>query len=1507
MPLPPYISTGTTIPPYTYPGPVNSNNNFSPYTILTGYTHGVTYSNYITGGFHQVYNVSDLYLTGVTNNAYPLIPILILGYSGTVVPNVTQLFLNNDNMSSGRRKVGMLSYVYETNTTYQLSIDNYNILWTAATASTSGIERCVVFDYNEFTLVKSNTPEGIAFINAWTNSLVEGVSGTTRPNAAWRIFTTSGGTSGGTGTSGLSGISGISGTGGSGLSGISGLSGLSGRAGSSSNCFEYLAKTTITSGNPGDGYILWDSATQTGSTMITVDHIDDTGIDIDIFLSLLSVGQTITIQDQTFSGNYQIWSVTGTPIQYISDYWEIPVTLISSSGTGSSNFANDLPILLCITSSGGDSGLSGISGQNGISTGQIYYFNESVTQTPLTYKELSPTPLATAQQVVTKTITGSTNDVLISEFITDELGFAVIPGGTQRFHHHFLKPASNDGLEYYCQIDLANSAGTSYNTFTANTNTALIGWVDNVTPVESLTDLVLPTTTINSTDRMIVRIYANNIDATNHILNWYTEGTSYYSFAVTSVGVIGNSGLSGLSGIVGISGISGLQGISGISGIVGTSGLSGLEGSSGIVGNSGLSGISGIQGTSGLSGISGIVGTSGLSGISGIVGTSGLSGISGIVGTSGLSGISGLVGVSGLSGIVGTSGLSGIVGTSGLSGISGLVGTSGLSGIVGTSGISGIVGTSGLSGISGLVGTSGLSGLVGVSGLSGISGIVGTSGLSGISGLVGTSGLSGLVGESGLSGLVGNSGISGISGLVGNSGISGLEGLSGISGLVGNSGISGIVGTSGISGLEGQSGISGIVGSSGISGLVGVSGISGLEGVSGISGIVGTSGISGISGKPGQSSSCFPYTANTTSNSGNPGIAGILWNNVTQTGSTQINIHHIDEDNIDIDIFLNLLSAGQNFIIQNRTVSNDFQTWTITGTPIQISSIYWELPVSLVNSSGNASTGFTNGDEVIFCIVSSQSGLSGISGLVGSSGLSGLSGIVGTSGISGIVGTSGMSGLVGSSGISGLVGNSGTSGLVGSSGLSGLVGNSGISGISGLVGSSGISGIVGTSGLSGLVGESGISGIVGTSGLSGLVGASGISGLQGTSGISGLEGLSGISGLVGSSGLSGLVGNSGISGLVGVSGISGLQGLSGISGLLGNSGISGIEGVSGISGISGLIGVSGISGISGIEGPFCASFSAVSDSDGSELTYRDCCRVIQNITLNQGETFEFCSPSDTDPAFTTGSGTVVALNCLCRGESGISGLQGLSGLSGLSGKGGESGLSGISGIAGSSGISGIAGSSGISGLVGVSGISGLQGVSGISGLQGTSGISGLVGTSGLSGISGIEGVGVSGISGLQGGGGASRAYLTADLTISSTASLNNITGLAISVVANTYYKFMVELLVDRGNAATPNRYGMTFPNMTEARGMVQATTSIGNGGLAVSLKNIQQRWDGNSASGSVLLSQASLANLAIWANYQGIFYPATNGTIQMQIGASTGAGQVIILRGSYIEVLSIGT
>jgi hypothetical protein len=194
---------------------------------------------------------------------------------------------------------------------------------------------------------------------------------------------------------------------------------------------------------------------------------------------------------------------------------------------------------------------------------------------------------------------------MISDYITEELGFAVIPGGVQRFHTHLLKQASNDAIEYYVEIQLADSSGTPIGP-TLSSGKSLVGWVDASTPVEVTVDLTLPTTTIDPTNRMIVRLYLDNNNSSSKNVVYYTEGVSYYSFVLTSVGVVGStSGTSGTSGLNGTSGTTGTSGTSGVNGAAGTSGTSGTSGVNGVAGTSGTSGVNGVAGTSGNSGVNG--------------------------------------------------------------------------------------------------------------------------------------------------------------------------------------------------------------------------------------------------------------------------------------------------------------------------------------------------------------------------------------------------------------------------------------------------------------------------------------------------------------------------------------------------------------------------------------------------------------------------------------------------------------------------------------------------------------------------------------------------------------------------------------------------------------------------------------------------------------------------------------------------------------------------------------
>ena len=74
----------------------------------------------------------------------------------------------------------------------------------------------------------------------------------------------------------------------------------------------------------------------------------------------------IWVADKNNSANYQKWTVSTTPTMQV-DYVEIPVTLVTSAGTGTTNFANNHQLILAVISTGitGPTGPSGPSGPTG--------------------------------------------------------------------------------------------------------------------------------------------------------------------------------------------------------------------------------------------------------------------------------------------------------------------------------------------------------------------------------------------------------------------------------------------------------------------------------------------------------------------------------------------------------------------------------------------------------------------------------------------------------------------------------------------------------------------------------------------------------------------------------------------------------------------------------------------------------------------------------------------------------------------------------------------------------------------------------------------------------------------------------------------------------------------------------------------------------------------------------------------------------------------------------------
>jgi hypothetical protein len=151
-------------------------------------------------------------------------------------------------------------------------------------------------------------------------------------------------------------------------------------------------------------------------------------------------------------------------------------------------------------------------------------------------------------------------------------------------------------------------------------------------------------------------------------------------------------------------------------------------------------------------------------------------------------------------------------------------------------------------------------------------------------------------------------------------------------------------------------------------------------------------GPTGPTGAKGTSSSLFLYRANTAATSGYPGDGDLLWNNATQISATQLNVSHLTDDGTDIDIFLALLDAGEQIVVQSQSVSGDFQIWNISGAPTNINpgaaNSYWTFPVTLDSSGGTGTTNFSNTQALFLALVNGVTGPTGPGGPTGHTGAS---------------------------------------------------------------------------------------------------------------------------------------------------------------------------------------------------------------------------------------------------------------------------------------------------------------------------------------------------------------------------------------------------------------------------------------------------------------------------------------------------------------------------------------
>jgi len=157
-----------------------------------------------------------------------------------------------------------------------------------------------------------------------------------------------------------------------------------------------------------------------------------------------------------------------------------------------------------------------------------------------------------------------------------------------------------------------------------------------------------------------------------------------------------------------------------------------------------------------------------------------------------------------------------------------------------------------------------------------------------------------------------------------------------------------------------QAGLTGVVGLTGATGAAGNTGPTGSNGTNGTTGSTGSTGATGVA----LSASYWRYRASTAATTGDPGSGYLLWNDATQVDATALHIHHVNQDNVDMDFFMDLTTPGAQMMLQDADNAANFQTWEVTGIITQLAT-YDIFPVMLIDSGGTGTTNFANNHNLI--------------------------------------------------------------------------------------------------------------------------------------------------------------------------------------------------------------------------------------------------------------------------------------------------------------------------------------------------------------------------------------------------------------------------------------------------------------------------------------------------------------------------------------------------------------
>jgi hypothetical protein len=176
---------------------------------------------------------------------------------------------------------------------------------------------------------------------------------------------------------------------------------------------------------------------------------------------------------------------------------------------------------------GGSFGVTGLP--IGGAGGQVYYLNLSQNQNG--YQEFSPIPTTQPEQSTGVTINANSTRTIAS-FLTP-VGYPnvnLIPAGIWSFYLHSYKSTNNDSVSVFCEVYKRTTGGTE--TLLLTTDPADVTGV-SPNPTMEITDGYYSGSSVDVSDRIVVKLRAINRSNQNRTITFFTEGSQYYSYAAT--------------------------------------------------------------------------------------------------------------------------------------------------------------------------------------------------------------------------------------------------------------------------------------------------------------------------------------------------------------------------------------------------------------------------------------------------------------------------------------------------------------------------------------------------------------------------------------------------------------------------------------------------------------------------------------------------------------------------------------------------------------------------------------------------------------------------------------------------------------------------------------------------------------------------------------------------------------------------------------------------------------